>query len=100
MFGQLLFVHSPGHAHRLGMVGDGDIGIAHLFRLAGHLQDGVFSVGGGGVHLQVPADVRKLDQPGEGSFFRGLDFPPVFPEFRRDRGKPHGLEDVLFLAAA
>jgi len=71
-----------------GVVGDGDVGVAHLLCLVAHLQDGVLSVGGGGVHLQVPADVSQFDQAGEFPLFGSLDLPAVLAELRGIREAP------------
>ena len=44
------------------VVGDRDVLVAALARRLGHLLDRGVAVGGGGVHVQVAADVAQLDQ--------------------------------------
>ena len=64
VFGQLFFTQTAGHAHSLGMVGDGDVGVAHLPGLFRHIPDGVFPIRGHGMHLQIAPYIGQFDQTG------------------------------------
>ena len=50
-------VEAVGHGEVLGVVGDGDVLVAAGDGGLGHLADGVAAVGGGGVHVDVAANV-------------------------------------------
>ena len=51
------------------------------------------TVGGGGVAVEVAAQIRPLHQIGQQTVAGGLDLAPVFPELRRDIGQVNGCED-------
>src|SRR4030042_3134526 len=100
MPGQPLFVQTSGHAYRLRMVGDSDVSVTHFLGLLGHLRDGILTIRGGGMHLQIPADIRQLYQPGEHPLLGRLNLSPVFPQFRWNQGKSHSFKEILFLRPA
>ena len=81
------FVHAIGDGDGLRVVGDGDVFVAEFAAGFAHFLDGIFAVGGGGVHLQVAANVRELDEVGKLAFFGGFDFAASFAEFRLDIGE-------------
>ena len=73
-----------GHGHGFGMVGEGDVFVAQIARSFAHLLDGVLAVGGGGVHLQVAANVGKFYEVRKFVLFRRFDLAGHFAEFRLD----------------
>src|SRR6185312_2830628 len=91
-----LVVESVGHGQVLGVVGDGDVLIASGDGRFGHLADGVAAIGGGGVHVDVAADVGLLDESGNGSSFSSFDFAVVLAEFGGNPLEAEGLVDIVF----
>ena len=84
VLGHALVVETIRYGDGFGMVGDGDVFVAEGFGGGGHFFDGVFSIAGGGVHLEVALDVAEFDELGEFVFFGGFDFAGVFAQFGRD----------------
>ncbi len=79
-----LFVHAICDGDGFGMVGEGDVFIAEGFGGFTHFFNGVASVGGGGVHLEVAANVLKLYELRHFVIFGGFDFAGHFAKFRLD----------------
>ena len=92
---QLVVIQSPGDSHGLGVVGYGDVFIAHLLGCRGHFARGVAPVRSHGVHMQIAFDVTGLDQPRQLPLIRRLEFAGVFPQLGRDEGEADSGEDLL-----
>ena len=60
-----LFVHAVGDGDGFRVVGERDVLVAEIAAGFAHFLDGIVAVGGGGVHLQVAANVVELDQVGQ-----------------------------------
>ena len=67
------------------MVGDGDVLQPRSAGGAGHALDGLLAVGGGGVHVQVAAQVAACDQLGERPPRGRVDFAAVLAHLRWDQ---------------
>ena len=80
MLKSALVVEAVGHGQVFGVVGDGDVAVTHGEGGLGHFADGVVTVGGGSVHVQVAADVGCVDQPGQGVTGCRLDFSEVLAQ--------------------
>ena len=78
------FVEAVGDGDGFGMVGEGDVFVAERARGCGHFFDGIFAVGGGGVHLQIAANVVERDELREALLFGGFDFAGVFAQLGLD----------------
>ena len=65
VFERPLLIQAVGHGQVFRVVGDGDVLVAASQRGLSHLADGVVSVGGIGVHVQVAAQVGLLNEPGQ-----------------------------------
>ncbi len=78
------------------MVGDGDVAEAAGEGGFGHLTDGVASVGGVGVHVEVAVDVGAGDEVGEGMGGGGFDLAGVFAKLGWDVVEIEGLIDFGF----
>ncbi len=54
----------------------------------------VLAIGGGGVAVQIAAQVVALDEGGQASVPRGLELAPLLAQFRRDPRQAEGLVDA------
>src|SRR5215469_12938452 len=79
-----LIVEAVNHGQVLRVVGDRDVLHAAGDGCFSHLSDGVVAVAGGGVHVEIALDVRRLDETGQVTFCRGLDFAEVLAHLRRN----------------
>ncbi len=91
-----LVVEAVGHGEIFAVVGDGDVGQAAGKGGFGHLTDGVATVGGVGVHVEVAADVCAGDEVGEGVGGGGFEFAGVFAQLGWDVVEVEGVVDVGF----
>ena len=78
-----LLVQAVGHGERFGMIGDRDVFVAALARGLGHLFERRPAVGFGGVHVQIAADLRLLDQLRQLARSAAAS---ISPEFSRSSG--------------
>ena len=79
-----LFVQAVGDGDGFAVIGEGDVFVAQRAGRGGHLLDGVSAVAGGGVHLQVAANVGEFDEVREAMFFGGFDLAGVFAQLGRN----------------
>jgi len=77
------------------MVGDRDVSQSAVDRRPHHGAERVLAVGGGGVHVQVAANVVERDQLRQRATFRAGNLVARLAEFGRDPGQAHGSVDVL-----
>ena len=89
-------VESVGHGEVFAVVGDGDVGQATGQGGFGHLADGVASVGGFGVHMEVAADVGKGDEVGQGMGGGGFELAGVLAKLGWNVVEVEGVVDVSF----
>ena len=73
-----LFVEAVGDGDGLAVVGEGDVFVAEIARGGGHFLDRVFAVAGGGVHLQVAANVAQVRRGAAGDASSAASISPVF----------------------
>ena len=91
-----LFVEAVGHGEGLGVVGDGDVLVAQGARGLGHFEQGGAAVGLGGVHVEVAAQVAKLDELGQAAFGGGFDFARILAQLGRNPGQAERFVDAGF----
>jgi len=63
--GEALGVHAVGDSDMLGVVANGEIVIAAVFGRARHFLDRILAVGGGGVDMEIAADVIDGNEMGQ-----------------------------------
>jgi hypothetical protein len=92
---QLTGGYVVAEAVRGRVVRDRQVLVAALERGTGHLLDGVASVGGSGVAVQVAADVLEANQPGQRTFPSGAQLATVLAQLRLDVLHPEHAVDLL-----
>src|SRR5579875_255065 len=96
---QAFSVKPSGHRDALGMVGEGDVGVAAFLRALHHLLQGGPAIGGSGVHVQIAAQVVQLQQLGKPALRGQLEYAAGLTQLGRDPRQADRLVD-LFLGAA
>jgi len=96
VLGHAFLVQPIGDSDGFRMVGDGDISVAQRFGGRGHFLDGVFSVAGGSVHLQVALHVRAFDEMRKLVPFGGFNFAAAFAQLRFDVVELQFVVDFFF----
>ena len=66
------------------MIRNGDVFVAPRARRLGHFFKRRAAVGFGGVHVEIAADIRELDQLRQAALRRGFDLAGVFAQLRRN----------------
>ena len=94
-----LLVHAIRDRYGFRVVRDRDVLVPKPSRRFGHLFDGVFSIAGRAVHLQVALHILQGDEMRELMVFRGCDLARVLAEFRRNVVQLELRIDFLFRAA-
>ncbi len=74
------------HRQSLGMIGNSDVFVAQRARRFGHLFQRRAAIGLGGMHVQIAANVGKLDQLGQAASERSLDFAAILAQLGRNPG--------------
>ena len=92
---QSFLVEPAGHRHPLPVVGDGDVLEPTGDRGPDHLAERALTVGGGGVHVEVAADVGHLHERGQLPPFRQRDLAAPLAEFRGNPGQADRLVDLV-----
>src|SRR4029077_18213467 len=85
-----------GDGDGLGMVGQGDVAVAKVAGGGAHFLDGVFAVGGVGMHLEVATNVGEGEELGEMAGFGGFDLAGILAQLGLDIGKLELGVNVLF----
>ena len=88
VFGQAILIQAVRLDLALGMLGNAEVPVAAPAAGLDHLLDGVRTVRGGRVHVQVAADVARLKQGGQVVGPGGLDLSAVLAQLRRDQRSP------------
>ena len=92
-------VEPVGHRQRLAVIGDRDVGEAGVAGGARHRLGIGAAVGGGGVHVQIAAQIGEASRARQGAALGGLDLAAVLAQLRRDEGESERPVDVLLGAA-
>ena len=88
-------VEAVGHRQRLRVVGDRDVLVAAPVRLGRHRLQRVAAVGGGGVHVQVAAEVGRRDQLRQAARLGRVDLALVLAQLRGNPRQAERVVDVL-----
>ena len=93
-------IEAVGEGQVLGVIGDGDVLVAALFRRFGHFVDGALAVGLDGVHVDFAAKVSGRNQLWQPVLSGGFDLAATLAQLGRNGVKLELAVDLIFRRAA